>query len=166
VSDSVFDITGQKVLVVGAGRGIGKGIALAFAEAGADVAITGLSSTGVSQVAEEVRALGRTALPLTGDATKRAEMERIPRQVLEAFGNLDPLVNCVGDSVRKPVVALPGTTAEGMTEEEWHHILDINLTEAFQGCRAFGAYFLERGQGCVTNISGWASFRGRPRSSA
>ncbi len=93
MSVSVYDITGQKVLVVGAGRGIGKGIALAFAEAGADVAITGLTNTGVDQVAREISALGRTALPITGDATKGADMDRIARQVLEEFGELDTLVN-------------------------------------------------------------------------
>lgn len=161
-----FDITGQKVLLVGAGRGIGKGIALVFAEAGADVAITGLTSTGVNKVAEEVRALGRTALPLSGDATKSADMEEIARRVLAEFGRVDTLVNCVGDSIRKPVVKLPGGTLEGMTEEEWHNVLDINLTEAFQGCRALGPHLLERREGCVINISGWASFRGRPEYSA
>ena len=161
-----FDITGQKVLLVGAGRGIGKGIALVFAEAGADVAITGLTSTGVSKVAEEVRALGRTALPLSGDATKSADMEEIARRVLAEFGRVDTLVNCVGDSIRKPVVKLPGGTLEGMTEDDWHNVLDINLTEAFQGCRALGPHLLERRQGCVINISGWASFRGRPEYSA
>ena len=57
-----FDISGQKVLVAGAGRGIGKGIALAFAEAGADVAITSLSPGTVGQVAEEIRSLGRDRL--------------------------------------------------------------------------------------------------------
>ena len=59
MSLDIFDISGQKVLLVGAGRGIGKGIALAFAQAGADVAVTGLTSTGVNQVAEEIRAMGR-----------------------------------------------------------------------------------------------------------
>ena len=161
-----FDITGQKVLLVGAGRGIGKGIALVFAEAGADVAITGLTSTGVNKVAEEVRALGRTALPLSGDATKSADMEEIARRVLAEFGRVDTLVNCVGDSIRKPVVKLPGGTLEGMTEDDWHNVLDVNLTEAFQGCRALGPHLLERRQGCVINISGWASFRGRPEYSA
>ena len=161
-----FDIAGQKVLLVGAGRGIGKGIALAFAEAGADVAITSLSEATVGKVAEEVRAMGRTALPVTGDATTAADMDLILSRVLSEFGHIDTLVNCVGDAIRKPVVKLPGTADEGMTEEEWHRIVDINLTEAFQGCRAIGPHLLERGQGSVINISGVASFRGRPFSAA
>ena len=160
-----FDISGQKVLVVGAGRGIGKGIALAFAEAGADVAITSLSPATVGQVAEEVRALGRAALPLTGDATKAADMERIAADTLREFGRVDTLVNCVGDAIRKPVANLPDGT-QGMSEEEWHFVVDVNLTEAFQGCRALGPHLLERGSGCAINISGFASFRGRAGSAA
>ena len=160
-----FDIAGQKVLVVGAGRGIGKGIALAFAEAGADVAITSLSASTVGQVAAEVRALGRAALPLTGDATKAADMERIAADTLREFGQVDTLVNCVGDAIRKPVSSLPDGS-EGMTEEEWHFVVDVNLTEAFQGCRALGPHLLERGSGNAINISGFASFRGRAGSAA
>ena len=161
-----FDVAGQKVLITGAGRGIGRGIALAFAEAGADVAITGLTDTGVNSVAAEVRALGNAALPLTGDATKSADMDRIAEQALAEFGHIDTLVTCVGDAIRKPVVKLPGIALDGMSEEEWHFIVDVNLTEAFQGCRAFGPHLLERGQGCVVNISGWAAFRGRQGSAA
>jgi NAD(P)-dependent dehydrogenase (short-subunit alcohol dehydrogenase family) len=161
-----FDITGQNVLIVGGGRGIGKGIALAFAEAGANVAVSALTPTGVNQVAEEVRALGRDALALTGDGTKAADMDRVAQQVLDQFGHLDTLITCVGDSIRKPVVQLPGTSTTGMTEEEWHFIVDVNLTEAFQGCRALGPHLLERRQGSVVNISGWASFRGRAGSAA
>ena len=161
-----FDVTGQKVLIVGAGRGIGKGIALAFAEAGADVAIASLTACTVGKVAEEIRAMGRTALPVTGDATKAADMDNIASQVLAEFGHIDTLVTCVGDSIRKPVVKLPGSSEEGMTEDDWNHVVNINLTEAFQGCRAVGPHLLERGQGSVINISGWASFRGRPGYSA
>ena len=161
-----FDVTGQKVLIVGAGRGIGKGIALAFAEGGADVAIASLTSATVGQVAEEIRSVGGTALPVTGDATKAADMDKITAEVLAGFGHIDTLVTCVGDSIRKPVVKLPGTTEEGMTEEDWAHVVNINLTEAFQGCRAVGPHLLERGQGSVINISGWDSFRGRPGYSA
>ncbi len=165
MSLSQFDITGQKVLVVGAGRGIGKGIALAFAEAGADVAVTSLNPATVGQVAEEVRALGRTALPLTGDATKAADMERIAADTLKEFGHVDTLVNCVGDAIRKPVSNLPDGS-EGMSEEEWHFVVDVNLTEAFTGCRALGPHLLERGTGSAINISGFASFRGRAGSAA
>ena len=161
-----FDVTDQKVIVVGAGRGIGKGIALAFAEAGADIAITGLTSTGVNQVAKEIEGLGRTAFPVTGDATKAADMDRIVQETLDQFGHVDTLVNCVGDAIRKPIVTLPGSSSIGMTEEEWHFIVDINLTEAYQGCHAIGPHLLERRQGSVINITGWAAFRGRPESAA
>ena len=75
-----FDITGQKALVVGAGRGIGKGIALALAEAGVDVAIVGFTPTHVAKAADEIRALGRSALPLNGDATKAADMDEIAQK--------------------------------------------------------------------------------------
>ncbi len=160
-----FDVSGQKVLVAGAGRGIGKGIALAFAEAGADVAVTSLSAATVEQAAGEIRALGRAALPLTGDATKAADMERIAAETIRRFGRVDTLVNCVGDAIRKPVARLPNG-AEGMTEEEWHFVVDVNLTEAFQGCRALGPHLLERGSGSAINISGFASFRGRAGSAA
>ena len=160
-----FDVSGQKVLVVGAGRGIGKGIALAFAEAGADVAVTSLSPGTVGRVAEEIRALGRMALPLTGNATRAADMEGIAESALREFGRVDTLVNCVGDAIRKPVASLPDGS-EGMSEEEWRFVVDVNLTEAFQGCRALGPHLLERGNGSVINISGFASFRGRAGSAA
>lgn len=166
MSLDIFDVAGQKVLLTGAGRGIGKGIALAFAQAGADVAVTGLTPAGVNRVAEEVRALGRSCLPLTGDATTAADTDAIVAQTIAEFGHIDTLVNCVGDAIRKPVAQLPGSDTPGMTEAEWHSIVDINLTEAFQGCRAVGPHLLARGQGCVINISGWASFRGRPLSAA
>ena len=161
-----FSVKGKKVLCVGAGRGIGKGVALAFAEAGADVAITGLTSVGAEKVAEEVRRLGRQGLAFSGDATKGADMDRLASDVLQQFGRLDVLVNCVGDAGSKPVVTLPDGGPPGMTEEEWHGLIDINLTEAFQGCRAFGPHFLARRQGSVINISGVASFRSAANRSA
>ena len=161
-----FDVSGQKVLVVGAGRGIGKGIALGFAEAGAEVAVASLTKATAGKVAEEIMAMGRKALAVTGDATKAEGMDKITSQVLAEFGYLDTLVTCVGDSIRKPVVQLPGSLDEGMTEDDWNNVVSINLTEAFQGCRSVGPHLLSRGQGSVINISGWASFRGRPGYSA
>ena len=160
-----FDIRGQKALVVGGGRGIGRGIALAFGEAGADVAVASLSPDTAGAVAGEIRDLGRDGLALTGDATRAADMERIAAGAIGRFGRIDTLVNCVGDAIRKPVANMPDGAA-GMTEEEWRFILDVNLTEAFQGCRALGPHLLGRGSGCAINISGFASFRGRAGSAA
>ena len=134
MSLDVFDVSGQKILITGAGRGIGKGVALAFAEAGADVAVSALTDTGVAQVVSEISAFGVNGLALTGDATKSADMDDIVSATLKEFGQIDTLVNCVGDAIRKPVVKLPGSDLEGMSDEEWHFIVDINLTEAFQGC--------------------------------
>ena len=88
MSLDIFDVSGQKVLLVGAGRGIGKGIALAFAQAGADVAVTGLTSTGVNQVAAEIRAMGGACLPLTGDATKSEPMAESPPKPSPNSGGL------------------------------------------------------------------------------
>ena len=161
-----YDLEGRKVLLVGAGRGIGKGIALVLAEAGADIAVTGLTPTGVTAVAESARALGRQGLAFTADATRASDMDRLAGQVLDQFGPLDVLVNCVGDAITKPVVALPGGASHGMSEEEWHFILDVNLTQAFAGCRAFGPHLLERGRGSVINISSFAAFRAAASRSA
>ena len=91
-----FDVSGQKVLIVGAGRGIGKGIALAFAEAGSEVAVASLTEATVGKVAEEITAMGGKALPVTGDATKTADMDKITSVVLSEFGHIDTLVTCVG----------------------------------------------------------------------
>ncbi len=166
MSLDVFDVTGQKVLITGAGRGIGKGIALAFAEAGAEVGVSALTPTGVTQVVKEIEALGAKGHAFTGDATKAADMDRVAEEAIAALGHIDVLVTCVGDSIRGSVAPLPGSSTPAMTEENWHFIVDINLTQAFQGCRAVGPHLLERRQGSVINVSGWAAFRGRPESAA
>jgi NAD(P)-dependent dehydrogenase (short-subunit alcohol dehydrogenase family) len=161
-----FNLSGKRFLLTGAGRGIGKGIALVLAEAGADVAVTGLTPTGINSVAEQVRGLGRDGRAYVCDATKADEMGTLAGRVLQEFGPLDGLVNCVGDSINKPVVQLPGDERPGLTEEDWHFVLDVNLTEAFVGCRAFGLHFLERHSGSVISISAWAAVRPAARRAA
>jgi len=156
-----YDLNGTTVLITGAGRGIGKGIARVLAEAGCDVAVNGLTDTNAASVAQEVRALGRRGISIAADVTKLSEMERVRDRVLGEFGQLDVLINCCGDSIRGTVAPLPGRDGHVMTESDWHSIIDINLTQAFTGCSAFGKHFLERRAGAVINVSSFAALRPR-----
>ncbi len=96
-----FDISGRKVLVTGAGRGIGKGIAQVLAEAGADVAINALTDKHVVGLAAELgEATGRSVVPVIADVTKSDGARRAIDEVLAKFGRIDVLVNALGDSLR------------------------------------------------------------------
>ncbi len=157
---------GKTVLVTGAGRGIGKGIARVFAEAGADVAVTGITLGNAERVAMEIADLGRRGLAFATDATSLEDTEKLAEDVIREFGHLDVLVNCVGDSIPGSVTNIPGSDMHVMTYADWQNILDINLTQAFTGCHVFGRYFLERKMGCAINISSFAGVRGRSNISA
>ena len=161
-----FDVTGKTVLITGAGRGIGRSVALVMAEAGADVAVTGLTEANAASVAKDVRNLGRRGLGMAADATRLPDTERVVEQVLGEFGHLDVLINCVGDSIPGPVASMPDREEKAMSEIVWHDILDVNLTQAFTACHAFGPHLLERRGGCVINVSSFAGLRARANMSA
>jgi len=154
-----YDVTGRKVLLIGAARGIGKGIAAVLAEAGADVAIASLNIESASAAVKEILSTGGKAVAYAADATQYGDMERLAAEVLASFGPIDVLVNCVGDAIPKPLVPRPGQAESGMTESEWRFIMDVNLTQAFTGCKAFGAHFLQQRRGSIINISGIAAVR-------
>jgi NAD(P)-dependent dehydrogenase (short-subunit alcohol dehydrogenase family) len=158
-----FDVTGQVVFVTGAGRGIGKGIAQVLAEAGADVAINALTETHVSPLADDLaKATGRTVAPIIADVTKPEGAQQAINDVLNKFGRIDVLVNALGDSLKAPLVGLPGgdTAGEPVSNDDLNFIMDINLTEALLCTRAVGPHMLERGSGKVINISSWTGLSG------
>jgi NAD(P)-dependent dehydrogenase (short-subunit alcohol dehydrogenase family) len=161
-----FSLEGRRALCIGAGRGIGKGIALTLAEAGADVAVASLNGANAQVVAALVEKRGRSAAAFQADATNEESTMRLATQVTEHFGDIDILVNCVGDSLRRPIVPLPKGPAGEMTFAEWRRIVDLNLTPAFLSCRAFGPRFVERGSGSVINITTYVQSRGRFASAA
>ena len=161
-----FSLEGKNAIVIAGSRGIGKGIAMALAEAGADVAVTGFTNKYVENTAKEIEAMGRKSSALTVDATHGEDMDFLAKQVLAEFGTMDIVVNAAGDSIRKPVIALPGSALEGMTSQEWHDIVNINLTEAFEGCRVFGPHMIERRQGTIINVSSFAARRASANLSA
>lgn len=157
-----FDVTEKVVFVTGAGRGIGKGIAQVLAEAGADVALNALTPKYVEGTAAEIaKASGRRVVPVIADVTKPDSVRKAVEQVLATFGRIDVLVNALGDSIRKPLVSLPGKQgATGVTDDELRFIMDINLTEALLTTRAVGPHMLERRSGKVINISSWTARQG------
>jgi NAD(P)-dependent dehydrogenase (short-subunit alcohol dehydrogenase family) len=154
-----FDLTGRKALITGAGRGIGKGIALVLAEAGCDVAVTSLGEANAAKVAEEVRALGRKGFGWAADGTKVDSMQAIKDRAMRELGGLDILVNNLGDAIRGSVAPMPGQEGHVMSEADWHFVVDVNLTQAYVGSHVFGPVLLEQGHGCVINISGFAALR-------
>jgi NAD(P)-dependent dehydrogenase (short-subunit alcohol dehydrogenase family) len=161
-----FSLEGRRALCVGAGRGIGKGIAVTLAEAGADVGITSLNGANAQAVAALVEGHGRRGTAFQVDATNEESMVRLASQVADRFGDIDILVNCVGDSFRRPIIPLPNGPAGETSFADWRHIVDLNLTPAFLACRAFGPRFLERGSGSVINITTYVQGRGRFASAA
>ena len=155
-----FDITGKVVFITGAGRGIGKGIAQVLAEAGADIALNALTPKYVETTAAEIAtASGRRVVPVIADVTKADSVQRAIDSVLGTFGRIDVLVNAVGDSISKPLVALPGGGVAA-SEEELRFIIDINLTEALLCTRAVGPHMLARRSGKIINIASWTAHSG------
>jgi len=158
-----YDITGKVVFITGAGRGIGKGIAQVLAEAGADVAINALTPRYVESTAAEIAsASGRRVVPVMADVTKTDGVQQAIDSVIQTFGRIDVLVNNLGDSIRKPLVALPGQAgaAAALSDDELNFIMDVNLTEAILCTRAVGPHMLERRSGKVINISSWTARQG------
>ena len=161
-----MQLEGKTALVTGGGRGIGKGIALAYAQEGADVAVAARTGSEVEQVAAEIRALGRKGLDLTGDLTVSQDAHRVVREAIQGLGKLDILVNNAGGyrlnlnslGHRVPIAEL--------TEEEWHRVIATNLTTVFLCCKAVIPHMMERRSGVIINMSSGAALKGNPGSAA
>jgi len=149
-----FHLTDQVAIVTGAGRGIGAGIACAYAEAGADVVLAARSIDQLEATAEKVRALGRRALVVPTDVLERSQLENLIDRTLEAFGRIDILVNNAGGWPPKPALRTG--------EKEFENAFRFNVTTAFVMTRLSVPKMVETaGGGAVINIS---SVAGREHS--
>jgi NAD(P)-dependent dehydrogenase (short-subunit alcohol dehydrogenase family) len=145
-----FDIQGQVALVTGAARGLGRAIALALAAAGADVAL-GLRDAGAGaggDVAAEIEALGRRALPLQMDMGRAGQVAPAVDAAAGHFGRLDILVNNAGIA--------PANPAEDVTEEDLDATLAVNLKGTFLASQAAGRVMIGQGSGKIINIGSQA----------
>jgi 2-deoxy-D-gluconate 3-dehydrogenase len=145
-----FDLSGRVAAVTGANTGIGQGIALALAEAGADVALIG--RTPAEETAAQVRALGRRAEIVSADLSTIAPVAGVVDAVVGGLGQLDILVNNAGIIRRADAV--------DFTEEDWDAVIDTNLKSVFFLCQAAGRHMLARGSGKIINIASMLTFQG------
>ncbi|MBP1740684.1 MAG: short-chain dehydrogenase/reductase [Deltaproteobacteria bacterium] len=143
-------------IITGAGRGIGKTVALAFARNGADVVAVDLALPPVEATAEEVRALGRRALAVKADVSKWEDVERMAKAAAQELGGIDILINNAGIADIKPKPFFQ------VTEEEWDKIMSVNLKGVFFCCKAVFPFMKDRGKGKIVNISSGTHFLGAP----
>ncbi len=149
---SPFDLTGRVALVTGAGRGIGRAIAIGLAAAGADVAVSARSSSQLNGACEEIRALGRRAVALPADLADLDALAGVFGSVEAEFGQLDILFNNAGTGFRKPLLEI--------TRCDWDQVADLNLRSLFFACQ-HGIRLMEpRGYGRIINTASLTSFLG------
>jgi NAD(P)-dependent dehydrogenase (short-subunit alcohol dehydrogenase family) len=153
---SSLSLDNKVVIITGGSRGIGRAIALAYAEAGADVVIASRSPADVEKVADLVRDSGRRGLGVPTDVSRSSDVAALVEATMQEFGRIDVLVNGAGIS---PVY----TRALKLKEEDWDRILAVNLKGAFLCCQAVGRVMVEQQEGKVVNIASIGSTTGLPR---
>ncbi|HEV2600416.1 2-dehydro-3-deoxy-D-gluconate 5-dehydrogenase KduD [Sphingopyxis sp.] len=146
----LFDLSGKVALVTGANTGIGQGIALALAEAGADIAAAGRSAA--DETVGKVRGLGRKGENFAADLSSVGAVQPLVDAVLAEFGRIDILVNNAGIIRRADAV--------DFTEEDWDAVMDTNLKTLFFLCQAVGRHMIARGSGKIVNIASMLTFQG------
>ncbi|AMG82926.1 glucose 1-dehydrogenase [Microbacterium sp. HSID17254] len=140
-----FALTGKTALVTGATRGLGREFARALTEAGADVVVHGRDEAAAKETAAEIEAVGRRAWVVLGDLTERSSVDRIAAEAIEAVGGrLDILINNAGACIHRPALEV--------TDDEWAHVIDTNLTALWRLSQTVGAHMVARGSGSIVNV--------------
>jgi len=151
-------LKGKVIIVTGGGRGLGKEIALAYAEDGADIVLAARTLTDIEAVAESICALGRRALVVPADVRQEDQVNLLVQRTVEEFGRVDTLVNGAGGSFKTLYSKLWEQSLEN-----WKLLLDINLTGVFVCFKAVAPQMIKQGYGNIVNISSWV---GQPGSRA
>ncbi|WP_042346963.1 glucose 1-dehydrogenase [Bacillus massiliigorillae] len=145
----LFDLSGKTALVTGGGRGIGRSIALALAEAGANVAITSRTESELQSVTNEISTFSRKAYYSTVDVRNKEAIHSFVEEVVEQEGKIDILVNGAGTNKRIPFLEL--------SEEDWNLVMDINLKSVLFASQAVIPYMQKQKNGKIINIASLTS---------
>lgn len=147
-----FKLDGKVALVTGASVGLGQAMAIALAEAGADVVCHGHQTGEAAETVNLVRNLGRKSAEIYGDMSDKTAPSRLIAEVIEEFGKIDILVNNAGMIRRSPAV--------DFSEEDWSTVLEVNLSSIFRISQAAARQMIPNGGGKIVNIASLLSFQG------
>lgn len=147
-----FKLDGKIALVTGSSSGLGQAMALALAEAGADVVCHGHFQGETGETCRSVTELGRNTFSICGDMSDKDVPKGLIEQVVEKFGRIDILVNNAGMIRRTPAV--------DYSEEDWSTVIEVNLSSIFRMSQAAGRHMIEQGSGKIVNIASLLSFQG------
>lgn len=152
----MFSLVGKTAVVTGSTRGLGEAFALALAEAGANIVIVGRDAEAAAAVTNRLASRGTAVHSVIADVTVRADIEHLLHETIDAFGRADVLVNNAGACIHKPALEV--------TDEEWHSVIDVNLTGLWMASQVFGRHMIESGGGSIVNIGSMsASIVNRPQ---
>ena len=151
-----FSLSGQVALVTGAKRGLGREIALALAEAGAEVAVCTRAEDGgaLEAVAEGIRKRGRRSLAVQADTSRKADVENLVDKVMVQFGRIDVLVNNAGVLIKGRLLDTP--------ESDWDRHFEVNVKGYYLVSQAVGKKMVERRKGVIVNVSSDLAFKAVP----
>lgn len=153
-----FSLKGKVGIVTGASRGIGHGIAMGLAEAGADLALMGRAQETIEKAAKDVASVGQKAVAVVGDTSKEEDARWVVDETLKAFGRVDILVNAAGVTSRAP--------AEEFPVAEWDRIMGVNLRGVYLMSVAVGKEMIKQKRGKIINIASLSTYIGIPNASA
>jgi 2-dehydro-3-deoxy-D-gluconate 5-dehydrogenase len=145
-------LDGKTALVTGSASGIGQAIAIALAEAGADVACHCRKAGDTAETTNSIERLGRKAVEVAGDMVAKAAPANVVASAIAALGSIDILINNAGMIRRAPAV--------DFTEADWEEVIEVNLSSVFRLAQAAGRHMIERGSGKIVNIASLLSFQG------
>jgi len=147
-----FQLTGKVAIVTGASRGLGQGIAIGLAEAGADIALVARTKAALEQTAAAIQKVGRKALVVLVDLKGATEADRVVQETLKGLGRVDILLNVAGTQVRKPFFE--------MTEQDYEYLMSVNLKALFFISQAASKEMAKQSKGKIINITSLTSFIG------